>query len=48
MEFSDTTIVAFIALSGVLISAFVSYFVSSRQADLSVNNLKVELESRYN
>lgn len=48
MQLSDTTIVALIALSGVVLSAFVSYLVSSRQADLAVNNLKTELESRYN
>ncbi|WP_054029603.1 cell division protein FtsQ [Desulfatitalea tepidiphila] len=48
MKFSETTTVALIALSGVLVSAFVSYIVSSNQADLTVNNLKVELESRFN
>jgi len=35
---SDNIIVSFIALSGILISALVSYFVSRRQIDLQAQN----------
>jgi len=45
---SEKTTVALIALSGVVFSGLLSFFVSQHQADLSVHNLSVELESKYN
>jgi hypothetical protein len=45
---TEKTFIAFIALSGVIFSAIVSYFVSTHQANVSVQNFHKELENRYN
>ena len=48
MKLSEKTTIALIAFSGVVFFAFVSFFISTYQAKVSVGNLQKELENRYN
>jgi len=48
MQITVKTTVTLIVLSGIIASAFISYIVSSRQAESAVNKLAVEFETRYN
>ena len=48
MNLSENKAVALIALVGVIISAVISYVVSSHQASISISNLETELKSKYN
>lgn len=48
MPMSNKTLTALIALAGVVFSALLSYQISKKQADISVRNLRAELNSKYN
>lgn len=45
---TEKVIVALIALTGVLISGLLSFYISSNQVKTTVKNLKIELKSKYN
>jgi len=47
-KLTEKSFIALIALSGVIFSAILSYFVSTHQANISVQNFHKELENRYN